>query len=187
MYRTINYCSVKDCSLKVHAKMLCNTHYRRMQRHGHTEPTTEFHGLRSSKEYNSWAAMLTRCYNENFSRHKWYKGIEVHPEWRTSFKAFYDYVGPKPDSSYSLDRIDSSKGYIPGNVRWANWDTQVRNRRMQSSNKSGYRGVHKDGNRWCASISTIYIGRYIDVEQAAIAYDCAAIQLYGDEAKPNIL
>jgi hypothetical protein len=58
------------------------------------------------------------------------QGISVSPLWR-SFEAFRDYVeqnlGPRP-KGFTLDRIDNAGGYVPGNVRWANALTQMRNR-----------------------------------------------------------
>ncbi len=41
---------------------------------------------------------------------------------------FVDHIGERPDG-YSLDRIDSNKGYEPGNVRWASIKEQQNNRR----------------------------------------------------------
>ena len=43
--------------------------------------------------------------------------------------AFYQHIGPRPSTSHSVDRIDNSKGYEPGNVRWATATEQARNRR----------------------------------------------------------
>lgn len=49
--------------------------------------------------------------------------------WKTSFVAFYSYVGPRPSSEYSLDRFPNAGGnYEPGNVRWATDEEQSRNR-----------------------------------------------------------
>jgi hypothetical protein len=50
-------------------------------------------------------------------------------EFKDSFQAFLDHIGPKPDASLTLDRIDNDRGYERGNVRWANWSTQSSNRR----------------------------------------------------------
>lgn len=46
-----------------------------------------------------------------------------------SFTAFLMEVGRKPGPEYSLDRIDNDKGYEPGNIRWATWKQQQRNKR----------------------------------------------------------
>lgn len=88
------------------------------------------HGMRYSPEYRSWVAMIGRCHNHN---HKDYprwgaRGITVCPEWRNSFEAFFAHIGPRPAGT-SVDRKDGTRGYEPGNVRWATPREQARNRR----------------------------------------------------------
>lgn len=79
-------------------------------------------------EYRTWQAMRARCYapsNANVGNYQ-KLGIKVCERW-DSFDNFYADMGDKPDG-YSLDRIDNSGNYEPGNCRWATVDTQVRNR-----------------------------------------------------------
>ncbi len=87
------------------------------------------HGMKGSPEYRVWVAMLTRCRNPKSKDYLRYGavGIGVCDEWATSFEAFYAHVGPRPDGT-SIDRIDGSKGYFPGNVRWATAQEQARNK-----------------------------------------------------------
>ena len=59
----------------------------------------------------------------------------------------------------SLDRIDNTKNYEPGNVRWAEWSTQQNNRR--SNREITFNGETRTLAEWAA---TTGIGR------ATIAY-----------------
>ncbi len=87
------------------------------------------HGLRYSREYTSWTAMKARCLNPNTKDYpRWGgRGVTICAEWVSSFDAFYAHLGPRPKNT-SLDRIDNTKGYEPGNVRWATPSEQQRNR-----------------------------------------------------------
>jgi hypothetical protein len=84
----------------------------------------------SRAEWRAWGTMLERCADTKRPQKKWYieKGITVHPEWANDFGAFLRDVGRRPSDCHSLDRIDSTKNYEPGNVRWATWKEQARNR-----------------------------------------------------------
>ena len=88
------------------------------------------HGMRHSPEYSSWQAMCGRCLsptNKDFPRYGG-AGISLHAEWARSFSAFFAHIGPRPEGT-TIDRIDSRRGYEPGNVRWATAVEQGRNRR----------------------------------------------------------
>lgn len=83
-----------------------------------------------SSAYLSWQHAKGRCTNPNKIEFPEYggRGITMCEEWLNSFAAFYAHIGPKPPNT-SLDRIDNSKGYEPGNVRWATATEQANNRR----------------------------------------------------------
>lgn len=88
------------------------------------------HGMFRTPEHNAWQNMKSRCHNELHPRFKDWgaKGIYVCDEWRQNFMAFYNYLGPRPSTQHSVDRIDGSRGYEPGNVRWATRSEQSENR-----------------------------------------------------------
>ena len=83
-----------------------------------------------SKEYRAWSAMIQRCTNPKAHNWRYYggMGIGVCDAWLHSFAAFLRDVGSAPEGCW-LDRIDNSKGYEPGNVRWATTAQSARNRR----------------------------------------------------------
>lgn len=92
-------------------------------------PISYNNSITTNPAYKPWAMMKQRCYNPNYTHYMYYGGlgITVYQPWIDSFEEFFTYVGPRPDG-YTLDRIDSTLGYYPGNVRWASRATQVYNR-----------------------------------------------------------
>ena len=63
---------------------------------------------------------------------------------------------------------------------------------LRRDNKSGYRGVTiQHSGRFCAKINDatkyLSLGTYDTAEEAAVAYDRAAIRIFGKEAQLNIL
>jgi hypothetical protein len=113
------------------------------------------HGLWKSRIYRVWIGMKARCLqkgNANFARYGG-RGITIQPEWIASFEAFYTDVGDAP-KGMSLDRIDNSKGYVRGNVRWANLYTQQNN--MRSNTWLTYDGKTQTLAQWARELGIPY-------------------------------
>lgn len=80
--------------------------------------------------YNSWKAMMARCYNPNHVAYDRYggRGITVCKRWRTSFDEFVKDMGIRPPNK-SIDRINNNRGYSKSNCKWSTAIEQSRNRR----------------------------------------------------------
>lgn len=88
------------------------------------------HGQSGTSLHWLWSAMIDRCVNPNNKRYARYggRGITVCERWRHDFSAFAADIGPRPDKSLSIDRINNDGHYEPGNVRWATRSEQSKNR-----------------------------------------------------------
>lgn len=113
-------------------------------------------------EYVAWQSMIARCHLPSTGAYKNYgaKGIRVCQEWRSSFVAFLEHVGPCPPNRTSLDRIDPAGHYEPGNVRWASLLEQQRNRRSVKLNMDIAREIRR---RWAAGERQCDISRAMSV------------------------
>lgn len=87
----------------------------------------------------------------------------------------------------NLDGLDNRRA----NLRPATHAENLRNRGRQTNNSSGFKGVtwNKRARKWQAQIgmpgSKSYLGIFVDPEEAARAYDAAAIELHGEFARLN--
>ena len=97
--------------------------------HGHSVGQSVGHKLTS--EYIAWRSAKQRVSDPHIWNWANYggRGISMASEWLHDFAAFFAHIGPKPDRSYQLDRINNDGNYEPGNVRWATRSEQRRNRR----------------------------------------------------------
>lgn len=99
------------------------------------------HGLSKHPIYQVWQTMIQRCYNKNTYAYRWYGelGVTVCDRWRYSFENFLADMGERPVGE-SLDRIDPFGNYEPGNVRWADRETQLANKRKIRDTAKGKEG-----------------------------------------------
>lgn len=91
--------------------------------------------------YRSWLNMKARCNNPGATSYQKYggRGIRVCDRWM-DFTLFLEDMGERPSIAHSIDREDGSRGYEPGNCRWAT-------RRDQSVNRSSTRPVMRSDGK----------------------------------------
>ena len=83
---------------------------------------------------NRLAAAITRCHTPSSKYYVHYgaRGIQVFDGWRKDRAAFLSYVRTLlgwDDPSLELDRIDTNKGYEPGNIRFVTRSANAANKR----------------------------------------------------------
>ena len=129
---------------------------------------TEIHGFDKLPEHRIWRGMLNRCYKPTEDAYRFYGAIGhyVCKRWRESFEAFFLDMGNRPDSTHSIDRIDTLKHYTCGkcdechengdtaNCRWVTKDVQVRNQKNNLwFTRNGETKILKD---WCREFGLKY-------------------------------
>lgn len=107
---------------------------------------------KQTKEYTAFAAMRGRILQDMPSwreryRGSIYDGMELQEEWhsREGYDDFREYMGEAPEGTL-LDRIDNEKGYIKGNLRWA--DKSTSNKNKSNANMITAFGITKNLSDW---------------------------------------
>lgn len=189
-------CSIDECDNKHYARGWCKNHYNSWYKHN--DPLInkrKKHGYSHHPLYIIWKSMKKRCLNENDKDYKDYggRGVSICDEWKNSAKAFIEWALPLWKKGLYLDRQDNDGNYCPENCHFVTPKESAHNRRWQSNNTSGYRGVNSTkgrGKPWRAriSINRKYksLGQFYSLIEAAIAYDEAAIKL-NDRRRRNFL
>ena len=97
-------------------------------KHGHAGTRA---GASESPTYTSWRAMVDRCTQPGHTKWAQYggAGVTVCARWLgdRGFATFLADMGERREGM-TLDRIDRTRGYQPGNCRWATTKTQNRNK-----------------------------------------------------------
>jgi hypothetical protein len=89
------------------------------------------HGMTHTKVHRIWGAIKGRCHNQNNAAYQYYggRGIVMCERWQNSFAEFYADMGDPPSDDASIDRINNSGNYEPGNCTWSTRHQQMRNTR----------------------------------------------------------
>ena len=88
------------------------------------------HGESGTAMFMVWANIIARCTSPNHKDYSFYggRGVGICDRWRHDFAAFKSDMGDRPTGG-TVERIDNSRGYEPGNCRWATAIQQAANKR----------------------------------------------------------
>lgn len=102
--------------------------------------------------------------------------------------AWLYFYGAWPDNQVGHRSTDKSDNSID-NLRQAGNAQNCANASTPKNNSIGLKGVGRSGRRFVAGIKINYrrahLGSFDTPEEAAAAYDAAAVQAWGDFARPN--
>ena len=84
------------------------------------------HGLSGTPEYEVWTAMWQRCTNPRNKNFDTYKDRAPPESWR-NFSVFIADMGQRPDTGYSIERVNNDKPYGPDNCKWMLTSKQANN------------------------------------------------------------
>lgn len=147
---------------------------------------------------NGLEAFISDCDEDRVSQHQWHtfcvRGIWYAATGRKDKPRrlyLHRFIMDAPEGMEADHRDGNGLNNQRDNLRLCTHAENLRNRGKQANGSSGYKGVtyFKGGNLWRAQIKlngkSIGLGVYNTAEQAAIAYNHAAKDLFGDFAVFN--
>lgn len=130
------------------------------------------HGGYKNSSYNTWRAMMRRCYNPKDKDYAKYgaQGVTVQDSWH-DYLSFAADMG-EPEGTRTLHRVDPYGAYEKGNCVWATPTEQVRTIRIPKKNKTGHIGVGTINGKYFARITAekkVYKGKIRSTLEEALA------------------
>jgi hypothetical protein len=100
---------------------------------------------------------------------------------------------PNPSDKRCVDHIDGDRlNNTLSNLRWATAaENQYNAKKTTKTTSSQYKGVYFNNGKWIAQIKSnsiyYYLGRFNSEEEAALEYNVAALNKFGEFAKLNVI
>jgi hypothetical protein len=123
---------------------------------------------------------------------KGYRRIKINRRLYLAHRIAYLLAYDVDPGGFEVDHKDGDpRNNRPGNLRLAIHGRNQSNGVVYKNNKSGFRGVHWNKYRKCflAQLNCdgrkVNLGKFSTAEDAARAYDAAAIVYFGEFARPN--
>lgn len=200
-------CSVAEChtrgnKTKIYKGMFCIMHYARTLQKGSpyawsiNNPypytiigDTGYIMVKNPDGSHQAILIVDRDMTEKAASIKWSICSRGHARYQPKSIYLHHFVYGK---KIMLDHINRNpRDNRINNLRETDAQLNHGNMRRESKNTSGYKGVVRGGKKWTAQIRVNYqimnLGTYEFKEEAAVAYDVAAIQAFGDHALLNII
>ena len=197
-------CKVDECGdPSIYRDGLCNRHHIQIKRHGMIMKTTRDPNdfvinldsvevvLRDSYCEKIGSALIDHDDVKLVKNYKWH--IEPHGYVATQINGSRTYLHKlltEGVPGYIVDHINRNKlDNRRSNLRLVSPRQNTWNRKVQSNNKSGIKGVHFTGTKWAAKIAYNgkhrRIGLYDDPMDAAKAYDNASVKYHKEFGATN--
>ena len=120
---------------------------------------------------------------EEFSRYNWTVSNKGYPMSR--HRTMHSFISGEYTDHKNGDTLDNRRE----NLRPATHAQNMWNKKVPSNSPTRFKGVHRKGRGWGSCITKhgerFYLGRFDTPEEAAKAYDAAAMAHYGEFARLN--
>lgn len=185
--------------IKSHGHVYCNKHYNQIKKYGHaldTNPRTIYDGneitIKSTVAYiqiydkNAEPIATAIVDSEDVPRIRYIK-------WKLSTSGYVMNTPKFKGSNQHLSRIILNVDDFVDHINHNPLDNRKQNLRVvtksQNQMNANYKGVSKQGNKWCARIKLnqklISLGTYVDEEEALYARWYAERLLFKEYAYPK--